>query len=244
MRASLPARPPPSPLPPPPSRRPPPYPACSRTSPRPRGLRWSGRWRDQIRSRSSDVYRDQYGFETPFRVTSGLQARVPRTHATCTKQDCGAAGGEVWQHTTTHKRSLFIKQDRARPPGCAMFACAYRVCSCADGQAASIHARLHRAVRTAQGDAGRHSGCHLRRCKRRQGANRQEAGGRDCRSKRFGARAARRELPRGEKGGVHTAWRAGSGPAEAARQAGMWGREGGEGFASSLPRLPAPAGKG
>ena len=85
------------------------------------------------------------------------------------------------------------------------------------------------ALRRAQGDAGLHSGCQLRRCKRRQGANRQEAGGRDCRSKRFGARAARRVLPRGEKGGVHTAWRAGSGPAEAARQAGMLGRERGEG---------------
>ena len=168
----------------------------------------------------------QYGFKTPFRVTSGLQARVPRTHATWTKQDCGAARGEVWQHTTTHKRSLFIKQDRARPPGCAMLACAYRVCSCVDGQAASIHARLHRAVRTAQGGARLHSGYHLRRCKRRQGANRQEAGGRDCRSNRSGARAARRELPRGEKGGVHTARRAGSGPA--ARQAGMWDRERGE----------------
>ena len=49
VRASLPARSPPSPLPPPPSRRPPPYPACSRTSPRPRGLRWSGRWRSDPR---------------------------------------------------------------------------------------------------------------------------------------------------------------------------------------------------
>ena len=35
-----------------------------------------------------------------------MQARVPRMHATCTKQDCGAARGEVWQHTTTHKKSL------------------------------------------------------------------------------------------------------------------------------------------
>ena len=69
-----------------------------------------------------------------------------------------------------HKKGLSLKQDRGRPPGCATFACAYRVCSCADGQAASIHARLHRAVRTAQGGAGLHSGCHLRRCNRRQGA--------------------------------------------------------------------------
>ena len=58
------------------------------------------------------------------------------------------------------------------------------------------------------------------------------------RSKNFEARAARRELPRGEEGGVHTSWRAGSATAEAARQAGMWGRERGEErFASSLPPL-------
>ena len=31
-------------------------------------------------------------------------------------------------------------------------------------------ATLHRAVRRAQGSAGLHSGCHLRRCERRQGA--------------------------------------------------------------------------
>ena len=53
----------------------------------------------------------------------------------------------------------------------------------------------------------------------------QEAGDRDCRSKRFGARAARRVWLRGEEGCLSTAWRAGSGPAEAARQAGMWGKE-------------------
>ena len=146
-------------------------------------------------------------------------------------------------NTQPHTKSLSLKQDRGRPPGCATFACAYKART-PDGQAACIQATLYCAVRRGQGDAGRHSGCQLRRCKRRQGAYRQEAGGRDCRSKRFGARAARRVLPRGDEGGVHTAWRAGSGPAEAARQAGMWGREGGEGFASSLPRLPAPASKG
>ena len=35
---------------------------------------------------------------------------------------------------------------------------------------------------------------------------------------------------------MHTAWRAGSGPAEAARQAGMWGRER-EGESASYPEL-------
>jgi hypothetical protein len=73
------------------------------------------------------------------------------------------------------------------------------ICMCIQGShanepAASTQAKLHRAVRRGQGGAGLHSGCHLRRCKRRQGAYRQEAGGRDCRSKNFGARAARREL--------------------------------------------------
>ena len=147
---------------------------------------------------------------------------------------CMTSCGDKRPHT---KRSLAKTVLRGRPPGCATLACAYTACPRADGQAASTRARMHRAVRTAQGDAGRHSGCQLRRCKRRQGANRQEAGGRDCRSKRFGARAARRVRLRGEEGCLSTAWRAGSGHAEAARQAGMWGREGGEGFASSLPRL-------
>jgi hypothetical protein len=79
----------------------------------------------------------------------------------------------VWRHTTTQKRSLSLKQycTDGRPPGCAMLACAYRACSCADGQAASTQARLHCAVRREPREARRvHSGCQLRRCKRRQGA--------------------------------------------------------------------------
>jgi len=150
---------------------------------------------------------------------------------------------EEWRQTTTTKGFLSktVSSILGRPPGCATFACAYRACSRADGQAASTQARLHRAVRTG---AGLHSGCQLRRCKRRHKEHRQEAGGRDCRSKHCGARAARRVRPRGEEGGVHTAWRAGSGATEAARQAGIWGRERGEGrFARRCfhLRLPAPA---
>jgi hypothetical protein len=71
--------------------------------------------------------------------------------------------GKVWQHTTR----LSLQQHPGRPPGCATFAFAYRACSCADGQAASTQARLHCAVRRAQGGAGLHAGCQLRRCKRR-----------------------------------------------------------------------------
>ena len=174
------------------------------------------------------------------RVTRGSQARVPSKHATYrnrTAVQCVARSGDK----RPQQKGFSLKQyTPGRPPGCATFACAYRACSRADGQAASTQARLHRAVRRAQGGAGLHSGCQLRRCKRRQKRQRQEAGGRDCRSKNFGARAARRELPRGEEGGVHTAWRAGSGPAEAARQAGMWGRERGEGKGSHRRFLACP----
>ena len=102
---------------------------------------------------------------------------------------------------------------------------------------------LHCAVRRAQGSARLHSGCQLRRCKRRQGAAprswrprlqeqkvwsaRGEAGAAARRGRRRAHGMASRLGP--DRG--RTGWKAGPG-------------EGGEGFASSLPRLPAPAGKG
>ena len=165
-----------------------------------------------------------------------MQARVPRKHATYRYRavQCKTRCGD----TQPHKKGLSLKQDQGRPPGCAMFACADRACSRADGQATSTQATLHRAVRRAQGGAGRHSGCQLRRCKRRQGAA--PRSWRGCRSKRFGARAVRRGLPRGEEGGVQTAWRAGSGPAEAAQAGRRAGRREGKGVLASRPRWHFP----
>ena len=166
-----------------------------------------------------------YDFKTPFRVTRRLQARVPRVHDTYryrTVVHCKTSCGDTHNHTkrvSLYKTLHYTQVDRRAAPHLHD-----KKGVLARRRAGGKHtkATLHCAVRRAQGGVGLHSGCHLRRCKRRQGAYRQEAGGRDCRSKRFGARAARRVRLRGEEGGVHTAWRAGSGPAEAARQAGMW----------------------
>ena len=122
-----------------------------------------------------------------------------------------------------HKKGLSPKQDRGRPPGCATFACAYKA------RTPTGRRQTHRQrciVQCAQPREAR-AGIQDATCADATGAKeqRQEAGGQDCRSKRFGARAARRVRLRGEECGVHTAWQAGSGPAEAARQAGMWGKE-------------------
>ena len=134
--------------------------------------------------------------------------------------------GEVWRQTTTRKRSLFIKQYQGRPPGCTTFACAYSARSPtgrgqAHKQGCTVQCAQPREARSCIQDAS---------CADASGAkeHRQEAGGRDRRSKSFGARAARRVLPQGEEGGVQTTWRASSGPAEAA-QAGRRGREKGPG---------------
>ena len=74
-----------------------------------------------------------------------MQARVPRKHATYRNRtlQCKTRCGD----TQPHKKGLSLKQDQGRPPGCAMFACAYRACSCADEQAACTQPRLHCAVR-------------------------------------------------------------------------------------------------
>ena len=143
-----------------------------------------------------------------------------------------------------HKKGLSPKQDRGRPPGCATFACAYKART-PDGQAASTQ-KQRCIVQCAQ---PREAPACIQdaTCADASGAKEHIAPPRSWRprlqeQKVWSARgeagaAARRE------GGVHTAWRAGSGPAEAAHQAGMWGRERGEGrvrIPSSLPRLPAP----
>jgi hypothetical protein len=155
-----------------------------------------------------------------------LQARVPRKHATyrryrTARTDTGLRCG-AWRGVATndHTKKVSLYKTVPRPTARLHHVCMCIQCSFADGQGASTQAGLHRVVRTAQGGAGF--------CADASGAkeHRQEAGGRDRRSKSFGARAARRVLPRGEEGCVHTTWRAGSGSAEAARQAGVWSREG------------------
>ena len=159
-----------------------------------------------------------------------LQARVASKHtkAVRCKHDCGPVHDKVWQQTTTPKRSLYKTGPR---PTAGL----RHVCMCIQGsharRAGGIHtkATLHCAVRTAQGSARLYSGCHLRRCNRRQGAAPRSWRPRLQEQKVWSARGEAGAATRRE-GGVHTAWRAGSGPAEAARQAGMWGRRGEKGF--------------
>ena len=79
-----------------------------------------------------------------------MQARVASKHAKAMhrKYDCGVVQDKVWRHTTTQKGLLYMKQYSTRADTAGLrrtFAYVYRVCSCADGQAASTRARLHRA---------------------------------------------------------------------------------------------------
>ena len=111
---------------------------------------------------------------TSFRVTRRVQARVPRKHATyrryrTARTDTGLRCG-AWRGVATNDHTQRVSLYLPRPTAGLRHVCmCIQACSCADGQAASTRARLHRAVRTAQGGAGLHSRCHLRRCKR-QGA--------------------------------------------------------------------------
>ena len=116
-----------------------------------------------------------YGFKTPFRgsyaackhASHESTLRTADTGLHVPIQDCGAVRGEVLATNDHTKRvSLYLPRLTA---GLRHVCMCIQACSCADGQAASTRARLHRAVRTAQGGAGLHSRCHLRRCKR-QGA--------------------------------------------------------------------------
>ena len=119
-------------------------------------------------------------------------------------------------NTQPHKKSLSLKQDRGRPPGCATCACAYRACSCADGQAAST--QMQRCIVQCAEPREARACIQDATCADASGAKEHIAKKlATCRSKRFGARAARRVRVRGEEGGVQTTWRAGSGAAEAAQ---------------------------
>ena len=97
-------------------------------------------------------------------VTTVRSARVP-SKACYVRTETGlrcTARQAVATHIHTKKVSLSKTGPRPTAAGCAMFACAYRACPHADGQAASTQPRLHCAVRRESTEA--HSGCQLRRC--------------------------------------------------------------------------------
>ena len=129
---------------------------------------------DRIRSHQYCSWYFAFIENTSFRVTRRVQARVPRKHATyrryrTARTDTGLRCG-AWRGVATNDHTKGVSLYLPRPTAGLRHVCmCIQACSCADGQAASTPARLHRAVRTAQGGAGLHSRCHLRRCKR-QGA--------------------------------------------------------------------------
>ena len=100
-----------------------------------------------------------------------MQARVPRVHDTYRYRTVVQCVSKLWRHTTTQKGSLFIKQYPRSTAG-LRHVCMIQKGVLARRRAGGKHtkATLHCAVRRAQGSARLHSGCHLRRCKRRQGA--------------------------------------------------------------------------
>ena len=82
------------------------------------------------------------------------------------KQDCGAVQDKEWRRTKGLSLKQCTRADRRAAPRWHVHTGRAR----APTGRRQAHKQGCTALRRAQGDAGLHSGCQLRRCKRRQGA--------------------------------------------------------------------------